>query len=58
MKLVFKVSAIVSLALCVSVGKVSADEIPLMAAVQEGDIDSIRSLLRAKANVDTARADG
>ncbi len=58
MKLLCKVSAIISLGICLSAGSISAEELPLMAAVQQGDIDSIRSLLRTKADVNSARADG
>ncbi len=58
MKLLCKVRTIISLALCLCVSNILADEMPLMAAVQQGDIGSVRSLLRGKADVNSARADG
>lgn len=58
MKLLSRFFVCLSLTLCLSGINVIAEDLPLMAAVQQGDIDSIRSLLRGKADVNSPRADG
>ena len=58
MKWLYSFCACSSLILCLFSTGVTAEDMPLMAAVQQGDIDSIRSLLRKKTDVNSARADG
>jgi uncharacterized protein len=54
-----KLMSVGALTLLISAGQLAkSEDLPLMAAVQDGNYTAIKSLLKGKADVNTARADG